>query len=100
MRTRRVSGGIHLPVIAAAVVLSIGPLFSAESNSDDGTEAESIQPESVMTETIEVTPPDGTEVLRYRVHDTVLDFGKADTIYRQARPARAKLKAELQRLLS
>lgn len=30
----------------------------------------------------------------------LLDFGKADTIYRQARPARAKLKAELQRLLS
>jgi NTE family protein len=30
----------------------------------------------------------------------LLDFGKADTIYRQARPARARLKAGLQRLLS
>lgn len=29
----------------------------------------------------------------------LLDFGKAETIYRQARPARLQLKAELQRLL-
>jgi NTE family protein len=30
----------------------------------------------------------------------LLDFGKAETVYRQARPARARLKAGLQRLLS
>jgi iron complex outermembrane receptor protein len=77
MRTRGGSGGIHVLVIAAMLVLSVGPLRSSESTADEVADAESKKPEPVLTESIEVTasrlPGEPDSESRMPAHVTVAD---------------------------
>ena len=77
MRTRGDSVGFHVLVIAATIVLSFGPVASADSDPDEGAEEKAEHPGPVLTESIEVTasrlPGEPDSESRMPAHVTVVD---------------------------